>query len=91
MPMVIITAEVQDAAKWETRFRTHGDLFRSYVLRAPVHFATAGKEVAVCFEPENLDEFRQVIESQATADAMAFDGVKPDTVQIFVLDKEIKL
>jgi hypothetical protein len=91
MPMVIITAEVQDPMKWEERFRTHGDLFRSYSLRAPVHFAMAGKEVAVCFEPENLDLFRQAIESQASVEAMASDGVKPDTVQMFVLDKQIKL
>ena len=36
MPMVIITAEVQDAVKWEAGFRTHSDLFRSYALRAAV-------------------------------------------------------
>ena len=47
MPMVIITAELRDSAKWEANFRTHGDLFRSYALRAPVHFTMAGKEVAV--------------------------------------------
>ncbi len=91
MPMVIITAEVHDPVKWEAGFRTHGDLFRSYSLRAPVHFTMAGNEVAVCFEPEDLDTFRQAIESQASVEAMAFDGVKPETVQIFVLDKEIKV
>ena len=39
MPMVIITAEVQDPVKWMAMFRTHGDLFRSYALRAtgPFH------------------------------------------------------
>jgi hypothetical protein len=30
------------------------------------------------------------VESKATADAMAFDGVKRDTVKMFVLDKSIK-
>ena len=29
MAKVIVTAEVEDAAKWEEGFRTHGDLFRS--------------------------------------------------------------
>jgi len=91
MPMVIITAEVQDPVKWEARFRTHGDLFRSYDLRGPVHFTMAGKEVAACFQPKNLDRFREAIESQASVEAMAFDGVKPDTVQMFVLDKQIEL
>jgi len=91
MPMVIITAEVQDPVKWEAGFRTHGDLFQSYALCAPVHFSMAGNEVAVCFEPEDLDTFRQAIESQASVEAMTFDGVKPETVQMFVLDKEIQL
>jgi hypothetical protein len=89
--MVIITAEVQDPVKWEARFRTHVDLFRSYDLRAPVHFTMAGKEVAACFQPKNLDSFREAIESQASVESMAFDGVKPDTVQMFVLDKQIEL
>jgi hypothetical protein len=89
--MAIITAQVQNPVKWEAGFRTHGDLFRSYALCAPVHYSMAGNEVAVCFEPEDLDTFRQVIESQASVEAMAFDGVKPETVQMFVLDKEIKL
>ena len=91
MPMVIITAQVQDPVKWEAGFRTHGDLFRSYALRAPVHFTMAGNEVAVCVEPEDLDTFRQAIESKASVEAMAFDGVNPETVQMFVLDQEIKL
>ena len=29
MPKVVVTAQVEDAAKWEEEFRTHGDLFRS--------------------------------------------------------------
>jgi hypothetical protein len=29
--------------------------------------------------------------SPETAEAMAFDGVKRDTVQIFVLDKELQI
>ena len=91
MPKVMVTAQVQDPVKWEKGFRTHGDLFRGYTLRAPIHFTIAGNEVAICFEPENLDKFRQAMESQASVEAMAFDGVKPDTVLMFVLDKEIKL
>jgi hypothetical protein len=42
-------------------------------------------------EPKNLDTFKQSMESQATAEAMAFDGVKRETVKTFVLDKEMKL
>ena len=92
MPMVIVTAQVQDPVKWEAGFRTHGDLFRkTYALRSPVHYTIAGNEVAICMEPEDLKSFKQAIESQATMEAMAFDGVKRETVKTFVLDKEMKL
>ena len=83
MPKVIVTAQVQDPVKWEAGFRTHGDLFRTYTLRAPIHFTIAGNEVAICMEPGNLDTFRRAMESQATVDAMAFDGVKRETVKAF--------
>ena len=55
------------------------------------HYTIAGNEVAVCMEPENLQSFTQAMESQATAEAMAFDGIKRETVKTFVLDKEMKL
>ncbi len=42
-------------------------------------------------EPENLDTFKQTMESKATIEAMAFDGVKRETVKTFVLDKKMKL
>ena len=91
MPRVIVTAEVEDAVKWEAGFRTHGDYFRTMTLREPIHFTMTGSEVAIVMEPEHLGTFGQVMESQATADAMAFDGVKRETVKTFVLDKELKL
>jgi hypothetical protein len=43
MPKVIITAQVQDPAKWEARFLTHGDLFTTYTLHAPTHYNITGK------------------------------------------------
>jgi hypothetical protein len=89
--MVIVTAQVQDPVKWEAGFRTHGELFRKYTLHSPVHFTIAGNEVAICMEPENLSLFKQAMDSQATVEAMTFDGVKRETVKTFVLDKEMKL
>lgn len=92
MPKVIVTAQVEDPVKREEGFRTHGDLFRSQTISAPIHFATVeGNEVICCFEPADLDTFRQILDSDATADAMDFDGIKRDTVKVFVLDKEFAL
>ena len=42
-------------------------------------------------DTENLDAFMRVMESKATADAMACDGVKRETVKLVVFDKEFKV
>jgi hypothetical protein len=91
MPKVIVTAQVQDSVKWEAGFRMHGDLFRSMKVRGAMHYAIKGNEIAVFAETDSLDTFMRVMESQETADAMAFDGVKRETVKTVVLDKEMKL
>ena len=89
MPKVIAKIEVEDTAKWEKGFRTHGALFRSQTIKKPIHYAeTAKNEILICFEPENIDAYLKGMDSSETEEAMKFDGVKRDTVQIFVLDKE---
>ena len=92
MARVVVTAQVEDAVKWEKSFRTHGDLFRSQTVTKPINFAIIeGNMVAVCAEPDNLDTFMKILNSAATADAMTADGVKRETVKVFVLDKEFKV
>ena len=92
MSKVVVTAEVEDHVKWEKNFRTHGDLFRTQTVTKPVTFATIeGNHVAVCLEPDDLDTCLKALDSPATAEAMAFDGVKRETVKVFVLDKELKV
>jgi len=88
MPRVLITAEVEDAAAWEAGFRTHGELLGS-MSQSVTHFSVSDDgEVALYSEPEDLDRYMQVLESPDTADAMANDGVKRETVKVYVLDKE---
>ncbi len=91
MPKVIITAQVEDGAKWEAGFRTHAALFRTYSIKAPIHFRVDGNEVVICMEPEDLDTFNRSMESKETADAMAMDGVKRETVKTFFLEKTMEL
>ena len=89
MPRIVITAQVEDLVHWEEGFRTHGDLFRSQTVSGPIGIATnEGNEVAVCFDASDLDTYMSILESPATAEAMAYDGVKRETVKVFVLDKE---
>ncbi len=91
MAKVIVTAYVQDPVKWERGFLTHGDLFRSMKVRDAMHYAINGNEITVFTDVESLETFQRVMESQATADAMAHDGIKRETVKIIVLNKEMKL
>ena len=93
MPKVVVVAQVKDAVKWEKGFRARGDLFRnSFTVTAPVGFAISEEnEIAVCFEPADLNKAMEALNSPATVEAMAADGVKGDTVKVFVLDKELKV
>ena len=89
MPKVIATAQVKDAAKWEQGFRTHGELFKSMTVNKPIHFnVTPQNVITICFEPDDLNKYLEILDSRATQEAMEFDGVKRDTVKIVPLDKE---
>ena len=89
MPRVIVTADVEDAAKWEKGFRTHGELFRNQTVNKPINFTvTELNQVVVLFEPDDLEKYMQGLDSPATAEAMDFDGIKRETVKTFVLDNE---
>ena len=88
MAKVIITAQVEDAAKWEEGFRTHGELLRSMTSTVTYFTISKDNELTLYAEPTDVDKFLEVMESSATEEAMAFDGVKRDTVKVSVLEKE---
>ena len=87
MTKIVVTAQVEDSVRWEEGLRTHADLFRSQTVSKVEFTAIEGNEVAVCIEPEDFDTFMEIFESPATAEAMAADGVKRETVKVYVLDK----
>lgn len=91
MPKIVVTAQVQDPVKWEAGFRTHGDLFRSMKVHDAMHYAITGDEISVFGDTENLEAFMRVMNSPATVDAMAIDGVRRETVKLVVFDKELRL
>jgi hypothetical protein len=90
MAKIIITAEVENAADWERGFRTHGDLFRDQTIHTVDFNVTSDNEVGLVFECQDLDKCLELMDTPATEEAMKFDGVKRDTVKVFVLDKEFK-
>lgn len=92
MTKVIITAQVEDSAKWESGFRSHVDLFKSMSISKPIDLTTGeNNEVAICVEPDDLDTYMKILNSPATAEAMNYDGVKRETVKVFVLDKVLNI
>jgi hypothetical protein len=91
MPRVLITAEVNDLRAWESGFQTHGDLFKQMGVTTMEYATVAPNRVAVLGETTDLDAYLKILNSPATADAMAGDGVKRETVQMFVFDKSVKV
>ena len=90
MSKIVVIAQVDDPVKWEAGFRAHGELFRSQTVTTPIGIAIDGNEVAVCFEPADLDKWMEIFKSPATAEAMAVDGVKRESVKVYVMDKEFQ-
>ena len=91
MPKVIVTAQVENSANWENGFRNHAGLFNDYTATA-IDFATTNdNEVAILWDVTNLDRYLELMDSPETAEAMAQDGVKRETVRVYVLDKELNL
>ena len=91
MPRTVLIADVEESVQREEGFRTHTDLFRSQTITA-IHFAVNEENrVALYAEVDDLDKYMEVLNSEATAEAMEHDGVKRDTVQLFVLDKQLSL
>ena len=88
MARVIITAKVEDSAKWEEGFRTHGELLKSMTSTVTYFTISEDNELTLYAEPDEVDKFLEVMDSPATQEAMAYDGVLRDTVKIAVLDKE---
>ena len=91
MVRILITAQVEDSKEWEAGFRTHRDLFKNMTATAVHYSITDDNQIAVCTDATDQAKYLQVLESKATVDAMASDGVKRDTVKVFVLDKKLDL
>lgn len=90
MKKIVVTIEVKDLTKWEQNFKTHGELFSRQTIDGKYAYTTLAEKnrVVLCAEVSDVDTFFQVLKSEEASDAIKFDGVKPESVQFFVLDKE---
>lgn len=92
MPMIIATGQCKDAKRWEKGFRSHADLFRLQSVVSPIQFSVNDNNYfAILFEAEDLEKYQDILESDATADALASDGVVFDSIKVFLLDRELDI
>lgn len=80
MATVIVVHEVDDVEHWfasprrEEAFGPLGLTVRTFVDREKT------SRVGLIVEASDMDAFRQLMESEVAAEAMRFDGVRPETV-----------
>ena len=90
MSGVVITAHIKDSAKWEKGFRSHRELFKQNNISLIHYTITKNNDVVLYSETDDVDAYMKFVQSPATIQAMAEDGVERDTVKVYPLDKELK-
>jgi len=84
MPTMLVIHEVEDVDHWlksPTREEVFGPL--GYTIRTFVD-PTDAHRVGLIVEGPGLDVFEQFMKTDAAADAMKHDGVRPDTVSVLL-------
>ena len=90
MTKIVLMAEVEDVGSWETGFRSHAGLFKKMGFASVYEYAIGDDStVAVCVDVADKAGFLTSLESPENVAAMESDGVKRDTVKVFVLDKAL--
>ena len=84
MPKLIVIHEVEDVRHWldspkrEEVFAGVASSIETYVHPEDTN------RVALSMDVTDMDSFRKVVESDAGAEAMKYDGVRPETLTVFV-------
>jgi hypothetical protein len=93
MAKILVIAKCKDQAKWEAGFRGHGEFFRTaYGISKPIAYGMGEDNyVGTCFETGDVGKFMSAVALPESAEAMEGDGLFRETVQIFVLDKELPI
>ena len=84
MTTLVITHEVDDVDHWRTSTRRE-EYFGPLGITVRTFVDPEGSnKVALIVECPSLEAFQESLEGQGAADAMTFDGVRPDTLQVLV-------
>ena len=84
MPKLIVTHEVDDVAHWSTSPKRE-EVFSGVAtdIRTFVD-PTRANQVGLSMDVADMAAFQAVMESEAGAAAMQYDGVHPDTLVVYV-------
>lgn len=92
MTKIVLTAQVEDTETWEKEFRGHRDFFKEFGYTSVYEYAIGeNSEVALVVDVNDVNGFLATLESPENVAAMENDGVKRDTVKVWVIDKTLPL
>ena len=84
MPKLVVTHEVDDISHWLSSPK-RGEVFagiatdlQTYVLPGDTN------QVALSMDVADMDAMDAMMQSEAGAEAMKYDGVRPDTIVLYV-------
>ena len=82
MPTVLATHEVDDVDHWLSSPK-RAEIFGPLGITVRTFTGEPGsKQVGLLAEVPDMDAFQALLESEAGAEAMKFDGVRPETLVV---------
>jgi hypothetical protein len=89
MPTLIVIHEVDDVDLWLSSSKRE-EVFKPYGITGRIFRDSAGSNrVGVIVESPDMAVFNEFIQSDETAKAMKYDGVRPDTVLLLTEGSDI--
>ena len=84
MPRLVFTHEVDDVAHWLASPK-RAEVFAGIATNMQTYVLPGdSNRVALSMEVADMDAMQAMMESDAGAEAMKHDGVRPDTVVVYV-------
>ena len=83
MPKIISTHEVDDVAHWLASPK-RAEVFAGVAENIRTFVPSEPNQVGLTMDINDMAAFEAVLQSDASAEAMKFDGVRPETVVVLI-------
>jgi len=84
MATLVITHEVDDVDHWRTSTKREEYFGPLGITARPFVDPDKSNRVGLIVDCPSLEVFQKALEGQGAADAMKFDGVRPETIHMLV-------